>query len=65
MTHRQATAEKEAADPAIWLDQHGDNLFAYAIRHVGQVECAEDLVQETLLAAVQQRSTFQSRSSVR
>jgi RNA polymerase sigma-70 factor (ECF subfamily) len=52
-------------DPADWVDAHGDPLFAYAMRHVGDPELAEDLVQETLVAALAARESFSGRSSER
>lgn len=39
-------------DPSRWLDEHGDVLFAYAMKRVNHAATAEDLVQETLLAAL-------------
>jgi RNA polymerase sigma-70 factor, ECF subfamily len=52
-------------DPAAWLADHGDYLFSYAMLRVRSTEVAEDLVQETLLAALQQQDTFENRSSLR
>ena len=52
-------------DASGWLEQHGDALYRYARARVGIRELAEDLVQETLLAALQSRDRFQNRSSVR
>lgn len=52
-------------DPANWLDQHGDYLFAGAMALVGRIDVAEDLVQETLLAAILHPDRFEGRSSVR
>ena len=47
------------AAPAIrWLEAHGDALYAYALARVRAVEAAEDLVQETLLAALAARHKF-------
>lgn len=54
-----------AGDASAWLEQHGDALYRYARTRVGIRELAEDLVQETLLAALQARDRFQNRSSVR
>jgi RNA polymerase sigma-70 factor (ECF subfamily) len=52
-------------DASAWLEQHGDALYGYARARAGTRELAEDLVQETLLAALQSRERFASRSSVR
>jgi len=52
-------------DASGWLEQHGDALYGYARARVGARELAEDLVQETLLAALQSQDRFASRSSVR
>lgn len=43
---------KASADPATWLDEHGDALYRYALVRVRDGSVAEDLVQETLLAAI-------------
>jgi RNA polymerase sigma-70 factor (ECF subfamily) len=47
------------------LDSHGDALYAYALRRVRRPEVAEDLVQDTLLAALQFPDRFAQRSSTR
>lgn len=48
-----------------WLSQHGDRLYAYALARVGgDAGVAEDLVQETLLAAIKAYPTFKGNSSV-
>lgn len=52
-------------DPQRWLAEHGDALYAYAWRRVGQRELAEDLVQDTLLAAWKHRATFRGDASRR
>lgn len=46
-----------------WVDQYGDALFRFAIARVNKREIAEDLVQETFLAAVQARERFKGQSS--
>jgi RNA polymerase sigma-70 factor (ECF subfamily) len=46
-----------------WVDAYGDALFRFAIQRVKQVEAAEDLVQETFLAAVQSRDRFKGQST--
>lgn len=48
-----------------WLEEYGDYLFSYALLRVKDNHLAEDLVQETLLAAMSAQSTFSHQSSVR
>ena len=55
----------ERTDPALWVDRHGDGLFRYALVRVGRADLAEDLVQETFLAALQAHPEFAGRSSER
>jgi RNA polymerase sigma-70 factor, ECF subfamily len=52
-------------DAAAWLDEHGDVLFRYARSRVGKRDLAEDLVQETFLAALQAQDRFQGGATVR
>ena len=52
-------------NPDRWVDEHGDCLFRYALVRVRRREVAEDLVQETLLAAIRSREKFAGRSSER
>lgn len=52
-------------DPGIWVDLHGDYLYSYAFSRVRDVFAAEDLVQDTLLAAMQNSKNFEKRSSER
>lgn len=49
----------------MWVEKHGDALFRYAYLRVNSHEIAEDLVQETLLAAVRGYDSFEGRSSVK
>jgi len=48
-----------------WLEEYGDYLFSYAFLRVKDKHLAEDLVQETLLAAITAEDTFANRSSIR
>ena len=52
-------------NPARWVDDHGDSLYRYALTRVRTPETAEDLVQDTLLAAVRSQARFAGRSSER
>jgi RNA polymerase sigma-70 factor (ECF subfamily) len=52
-------------DASTWLEEHGDALYRYALVRVRDSSVAEDLVQETLLAAMQAADRFQGASSER
>ena len=52
-------------DAASWLERYGNALYRYARTRVGGRELAEDLVQETFLAAIQSQGRFRNQSSVR
>jgi RNA polymerase sigma-70 factor (TIGR02943 family) len=49
--------------PLEWFENHGDMLYRVALVRVGKPDLAEDLVQETLLAAWQARDSFVGKSS--
>ena len=51
--------------PDAWVDRHGGYLYRYALGRVRRQEVAEELVQETLLAAWRGRAGFAGRSSER
>ena len=60
-----ATPTPEATDSCDWLVAHGDYLFNLAVGQVRDVCVAEDLVQDTFLAALKARDRFAGRSSDR
>lgn len=51
--------------PERWVDEHGDVLYRFALARVRDPAVAEDLVQETFLAALKGRERFAGESSVR
>lgn len=51
--------------PETWVDQHGDCLFRYALMRVRNETVAEEIVQETFLAALKSYSAFDGKSSER
>ena len=53
------------SNPDTWLDQHGDSLYRFALMRVRDPSIAEDMVQETLLAAWRARSKFAGGSAER
>lgn len=56
---------KSDNNPERWVDEHGDVLYRYALARVRKPEVAQDLVQETLLAAIRSHERFAGQSSVR
>lgn len=52
-------------DPTVWVDEHGDYLFRYAFMRLRDEAAAEDMVQETLLAAIQSLASYGGKSSER
>ncbi len=61
----EAGGVRSALDPSQWVDRHGDVLFHYALLRVKDPHVAEDLVQETFLAALRSRGSFRKGSTVR
>lgn len=53
----------EPLNPDVWVDRYGDALYHFALARVQDQNIAEDLVQETFLAAVKARDRFEGRSS--
>jgi len=52
-------------DPTTWIDQFGDYLYRFALARIKDQTAAEDLVQETFLAALHGRKNFKGRSTVK
>ena len=52
-----------ALDPSVWVDRYGDYLFRYAMLRLRDRSAAEDMVQETFLAALKDRGAFSGNSS--
>lgn len=50
-------------DPSLWVDTYGDALFSYALFRLENKPLAEELVQETFVAALSARDNFKGSSS--
>jgi RNA polymerase sigma-70 factor, ECF subfamily len=57
--------KKTTLDPALWLDEYGNYLFRYALMRVRDSAIAEDILQETLLAAFSSSQSHAGLSSER
>ena len=60
-----ASPERDPALSCNWVEAHADYLFNFAIGQVRDPSVAEDIVQETFLAAVKAGGTFAGQSSER
>lgn len=49
-------------DPDNWLSRYGDRLYRYALSRIGDPTKAEDLVQDTLMAAFEARQRFEGKA---
>ena len=56
---------KKILNPEKWLNDHGDFLYNFALSRMFSREQAEDLIQETFLAAFKSVDKFQGQSSER
>ena len=54
-----------STDPRSWVDLHGDALFRFALIRVRDQAVAEELVQETFLAALRAKETFAGQATER
>lgn len=60
-----ASMNNHSVNPELWLEEHGDYLFRYALSRVHNNDLAADMVQETLLAAWKGHKRFKGDSSLR
>jgi RNA polymerase sigma-70 factor (ECF subfamily) len=69
MGNDRSTAVPTVAQPPTpalrWLEEHGDALYRFALQRVRRPEIAEDIVQETLLAAISAKEKFSGQSNPR
>ena len=64
-TDLMTNAERQPVLSRDWVHTHADYLFNFAIGQVRDVNTAEDLVQDTFLAAVKAQNSFGGKSSAR
>ena len=65
MENNQPEKKIQMENPESWVDQYGDFLYRFALSRVKDASVAEDLVQETFLAALKARRNFRGRSTAR
>ncbi|MDP2644942.1 MAG: sigma-70 family RNA polymerase sigma factor [Desulfobacterales bacterium] len=64
MTEKNPAATSDL-EPDTWVDQYGDSLYRFALARIKDQAVAEDLVQETFLAALHGRKNFKGQSAIR
>jgi RNA polymerase sigma-70 factor (ECF subfamily) len=55
----------DTLDPATWVDAYGNFLYRFALARLKDPAVAEDVLQETFLAALKGRDRFKHQSSVK
>lgn len=65
LSNDTTVSASEVTAPCDWVDTHGDYLFNFAVGQVRDQGVAEDLVQETFLAALKSRDRFAGQCSER
>ena len=65
MAVEQSQSSSRDTDPSAWVDDHGDAMFRFAVLRVRDPELAEELVQESFVAALAARKDFAADSSLR
>ena len=59
----KSTPKHSIPDPEVWVEEYGDSLYRFALSRIKDPAVAEELVQETFLAALRSRENFKGRSS--
>ena len=54
---------KVILDPSRWVEKNSDGMYRFARLRVRDEEDAEDLVQDTIIAALQAKENFEGRST--
>jgi len=62
---RKQDSKKDAPNVEEWFRDHADGLYRYSLLRVSDQAKAEDIVQETFLAAVKSKDSYAGQSSVR
>ena len=60
-----AKANNKALNPTTWVDQYGDYLFRYALSRLRDGDAAEEVVQETFVAALRHVDQYEAKGSER
>ena len=56
------SSENTKLNPRLWVQKYGDIFYQYALRRLNDTQAAEDVVQETFLAAIKSSINFRGDS---
>ena len=62
--HCESETPAEGGELEQWVDRFGDALFRFALAKTGNHSTAEDLAQETFVAAIKGKKTFRNDATV-
>ena len=54
---------QQPSNPNDWVDLYSDDLYCFALKFIPNDDTAQNLLQETFLAALKNRHTFSGKSS--
>ena len=54
---------RETISPRLWVERYADGMFRFALLRVNDEEYADDIVQDTFLAALEAKDSFAGLSS--
>lgn len=60
MSEPQSRSPRQV-DPSTWVDQYGDTLYRYVLMRLRDPDAAEEVVQETFLAALRHSEQYAGR----
>ncbi|EMI22724.1 RNA polymerase sigma-24 related protein [Rhodopirellula maiorica SM1] len=64
MRNAQVQIENRSAiNPAVWVDDYGDNLYRFALSRLRDAEAAEEVVQQTFLAGLEHIKQYSGQGS--
>ena len=58
-------ANSKTLNPACWVDEYGDYLYRYAVSRLRGGDAAEEVVQETFVAALRHVDQYKAKGSER
>jgi RNA polymerase sigma-70 factor (ECF subfamily) len=58
-------ASNKSLNPSAWVDEYGDYLYRYAVSRLRDVDAAEEVVQESFVAALRHVDQYEAKGTER